>query len=107
MDDLVPNPRETNRFSGYSGYLGTRSRGGPMPTSMATKTAEDLSEAPQPSCSTCIYFCPRGGPNGSGQCRRRSPSVKGFPAAKPTNWCGEHPSIKAWWADRELDPEAN
>jgi hypothetical protein len=25
-----------------------------------------------------------------GRCRRNAPSIKGYPAVFPTDWCGEH-----------------
>ena len=40
-------------------------------------------------CSTCMYYVPKSG-GVIGRCRRNAPTIKGFPAVFPRDWCGEH-----------------
>ena len=40
-------------------------------------------------CETCMFFC-------NMRCRKRSPTMKGFPAVYPTDWCGDHKLEKEW-----------
>ena len=53
-------------------------------------------------CTTCMFFVPKI-PSGKseqnmreddvpvlGRCRRRSPSMSGYPAVFETDWCGDH-----------------
>ena len=40
-------------------------------------------------CKTCMYFVEKSG-GLIGRCRRSNPTMKGFPALFPTDWCGEH-----------------
>jgi len=39
-------------------------------------------------CSTCTNYAPKN--EFIGRCRRNAPTMKGFPAVFPTDWCGEH-----------------
>jgi hypothetical protein len=39
-------------------------------------------------CNTCMYFVEKS--DNVGRCRRRAPTMKGFPAVYPTDWCGDH-----------------
>lgn len=39
-------------------------------------------------CDTCMYFK-------NMRCRRNAPTMKGFPAVYPTDWCGDHKISKA------------
>lgn len=47
-------------------------------------------------CKTCMWFVEKlkdqtGDTSGSfGRCRRRSPTMAGFPAVFGTDWCGDH-----------------
>ena len=40
-------------------------------------------------CKTCMYFVEKHNKK-IGRCRRNAPTIKGFPALFPTDWCGEH-----------------
>jgi hypothetical protein len=40
-----------------------------------------------------MWFVPKindKGDTGLGRCRHRSPTIKGYPAVFPTDWCGDH-----------------
>jgi hypothetical protein len=39
-------------------------------------------------CQTCMYYSPK--ETIPGRCRRNAPTMKGFPAVFPTDWCGDH-----------------
>lgn len=39
-------------------------------------------------CCTCMYYVPKG--DGTGRCRRKAPTMQGYPVVKPNDWCGEH-----------------
>ncbi len=47
-------------------------------------------------CRTCMFFVLKGEPDpGSiladlGRCRRRSPTLSGWPAVFSEDWCGDH-----------------
>lgn len=41
-------------------------------------------------CSSCIWFVLKGASSNLGRCRRRSPSMNGYPAAFTNDWCGDH-----------------
>lgn len=34
-------------------------------------------------CETCMFYI-------NYRCRRNAPSMKGYPAVYPSDWCGEH-----------------
>lgn len=38
-------------------------------------------------CSTCMWFVEKGV---LGRCRRRAPTMNGYPVVYPTDWCGDH-----------------
>ena len=40
-------------------------------------------------CYSCMWFVPKGHGN-LGRCRRRSPTMNGYPAVFQTDWCGDH-----------------
>lgn len=40
-------------------------------------------------CVHCMYYVPKQGEK-VGRCRRRAPTMKGFPVVFPADWCGEH-----------------
>ena len=39
-------------------------------------------------CATCMYFVPKTAL--IGRCRRHAPTMAGWPANFPTDWCGDH-----------------
>ncbi len=40
-------------------------------------------------CMTCMWHVAKG--DGKlGRCRRRSPTMEGYPVVYPTDWCGDH-----------------
>jgi hypothetical protein len=44
-------------------------------------------------CQTCMYYCPKENADGDtllGRCRRRAPTMSGYPVVFPTDWCGDH-----------------
>lgn len=48
-------------------------------------------------CATCVYFVPKlhaGAQEGDliriGRCRRHCPTMNGYPAVFPQDWCGDH-----------------
>ena len=43
-------------------------------------------------CATCMWWVEKAGDNPSklGRCRKRAPTMAGFPATYPTDWCGDH-----------------
>lgn len=47
-------------------------------------------------CETCVFFVPKEthktiDPKGLlGRCRRRAPTMNGFPVVFETDWCGDH-----------------
>lgn len=44
-------------------------------------------------CHSCMWFVLKGegrAANSIGRCRRRAPSMNGFPVVFETDWCGDH-----------------
>jgi hypothetical protein len=50
-------------------------------------------------CRTCVFYVPKEvplipmgheRPQELGRCRRHSPTLSGFPAVYPMDWCGDH-----------------
>jgi hypothetical protein len=45
-------------------------------------------------CKTCISYVKKqsGNPNAPeiGRCRKHAPTMSGFPAVYPMDWCGDH-----------------
>ena len=42
-------------------------------------------------CRTCMwYVAKKGGGREIGRCRRHSPTMSGYPAVYPGDWCGDH-----------------
>jgi len=39
-------------------------------------------------CQTCMWFVGKKGD--IGRCRRRAPTMSGYPAVYKTDWCGDH-----------------
>lgn len=39
-------------------------------------------------CCTCMWFAPKG--DNLGRCRRRAPTMSGWPVMFWTDWCGDH-----------------
>ncbi len=45
------------------------------------------------TCMSCMYFVPKGEPGSIinlGRCRRRAPTLNGWPAVFKGDWCGDH-----------------
>lgn len=41
------------------------------------------------SCKCCMWYAPKG-ESGLGRCRRRCPTMSGYPDVYETDWCGDH-----------------
>mgnify|MGYP001606120930 CR=1 FL=1 len=44
-------------------------------------------------CATCMWYVPKlsdGGTVHLGRCRRRAPTMAGYPAVFEADWCGDH-----------------
>ncbi len=41
-------------------------------------------------CSTCVFFVLKSPSKIFGRCRRRSPTLSGWPGMFITDWCGDH-----------------
>lgn len=49
-------------------------------------------------CRSCVFYVPKARGDGRittseheiGRCRRNAPTMRGFPAVFPQDWCGEH-----------------
>jgi hypothetical protein len=41
-------------------------------------------------CNTCMYFVIKDKVFGHGRCRRKAPTMKGWPVVFGTDWCGDH-----------------
>lgn len=44
-------------------------------------------------CSTCMYYVQKKANDTAadiGRCRRRCPTMNGFPVVFPDDWCGDH-----------------
>jgi hypothetical protein len=41
-------------------------------------------------CKTCMWYVPKAGATQIGRCRRHAPTMGGFPAVYPADWCGDH-----------------
>lgn len=39
-------------------------------------------------CATCMWFVMKAGE--LGRCRRRAPTISGYPAVFVNDWCGDH-----------------
>lgn len=52
--------------------------------------ADDLwrHRAAQMRCRTCMWFLRKDGT--IGRCRRRAPTMAGFPVVFESDWCGDH-----------------
>jgi len=46
------------------------------------------------SCTTCMWYVPKPTDMGAnqeiGRCRRHAPTMSGYPAVYPNDWCGDH-----------------
>lgn len=45
-------------------------------------------------CKTCMWYC-------NTRCRRRAPTMNGYPAVFKTDWCGDHKLDKSTISDIE------
>ena len=46
-------------------------------------------------CASCMWFAQKAGDDRVvrvGRCRRRGPTMSGFPVMFPADWCGDHKS---------------
>ena len=50
-------------------------------------------------CKTCMYFV-------NFRCRRRAPTMKGYPAVYETDWCGDHKLSKEYMDNNTIRPIA-
>jgi len=43
-------------------------------------------------CATCIYYVKKKGTDATeiGRCRRRAPTLNGWPVMFVSDWCGDH-----------------
>jgi len=47
-------------------------------------------------CGSCVWYVPKAplneteGESTIGRCRRRAPTLNGFPVMYRTDWCGDH-----------------
>jgi hypothetical protein len=43
-------------------------------------------------CGTCMWSISKGDPKDAkiGRCRKHAPTLNGWPAIFPTDWCGDH-----------------
>ena len=47
-------------------------------------------------CASCMWFVPKGNPEGVpaleviGRCRKRAPTMTGYPVVFGKDWCGDH-----------------
>ncbi len=41
-------------------------------------------------CTTCMWFVMKEGAKDVGRCRRRAPTMNGYPVVFKTDWCGDH-----------------
>lgn len=41
-------------------------------------------------CETCMWFLLKGDSLSLGRCRRRAPTLDGWPAVFMSDWCGDH-----------------
>ena len=40
-------------------------------------------------CLTCMFYVPKR-EGKLGRCRRKAPTMSGFPVVFPSDWCGDH-----------------
>lgn len=41
-------------------------------------------------CSSCLWYVVKSRDGKIGRCRRRSPTMQGYPVVFETDWCGDH-----------------
>ena len=51
-------------------------------------------------CQTCMWFVEKTGD--IGRCRRRCPTMNGFPVVYKTDWCGDHKIDEEKLGDKDL-----
>ncbi len=56
-------------------------------------------------CKTCMFYVPKGGGK-LGRCRQSSPTLKGFPAVFPNDWCGDH-KLDEEKVEEDIDKKCN
>lgn len=45
-------------------------------------------------CATCVWYVVKAVEPGLGRCRRRAPTLSGYPVVYPSDWCGDHKLTK-------------
>jgi len=56
----------------------------------ATPNKDNWSNMGTYCCGACFFFVPKRDHDSLGRCRRRAPTMNGFPAVYKTDWCGDH-----------------
>lgn len=65
-------------------------------TTAASAPTQDMWAHPGATmrCRTCMYYVPKASASPLylevGRCRRRSPTMQGWPVIYPEDWCGDH-----------------
>jgi len=54
-------------------------------------------------CGTCMWYVPKRG-SAIGRCRRRAPTMAGFPVVYQTDWCGEHKLDETTLVNEKANP---
>lgn len=55
---------------------------------MPPKDQDNWADLSTYACQTCRFFVPKD--ESKGRCRRRAPTMDGFPVVYPSDWCGDH-----------------
>jgi hypothetical protein len=70
---------------------------GPIIEKQASTTSPQMPKDPWArrsdgmKCESCMWFAPKGGPDATlGRCRRRAPTMNGYPVVFQSDWCGDH-----------------
>jgi len=69
---------------------------GPRTTKLEAEVDNWQHRSAEMRCRTCMFYVPKGreGYEGNrahiGRCRHSAPTLKGWPAIYPTDWCGAH-----------------
>lgn len=95
-DPVNPTPGALQRGTGAStGAASSRQR--PVPVPLIDNWQH---RAQNMRCDTCMWWVPKVTPlldpmaeaprTKLGRCRHHSPTMKGFPATFPDDWCGDH-----------------
>ncbi|MHC4316650.1 MAG: hypothetical protein ACYSW3_29760 [Planctomycetota bacterium] len=55
-------------------------------------------------CKTCMWFILKGERTVMGRCRRRAPTLNGWPVVFRSDWCGDHKIVSIPVAESESNP---